>query len=86
MLKGFKDFLLRGNVIDLAVAVVMGAAFGGIVTAFTVPDEGQPIARRDHFGYVRNSPDRRAVLRRLGGAGLDLRKEPGELSLAKAWT
>jgi len=35
MLKGFKDFLLRGNVIDLAVAVVMGAAFGGIVTAFT---------------------------------------------------
>jgi large conductance mechanosensitive channel len=35
MLKGFKDFLLRGNVIDLSVAVVMGAAFGGIVTAFT---------------------------------------------------
>jgi large conductance mechanosensitive channel len=35
MLKGFKDFLLRGNVIDLSVAVVMGAAFGGIVSAFT---------------------------------------------------
>lgn len=35
MLKGFKDFLLRGNVIDLSVAVVMGAAFGAIVTAFT---------------------------------------------------
>jgi large conductance mechanosensitive channel len=34
MLKGFKDFLLRGNVIDLAVAVVIGAAFGGVVTAF----------------------------------------------------
>jgi len=32
-LKGFKQFLLRGNVIDLAVAVVMGAAFGAVVTA-----------------------------------------------------
>jgi large conductance mechanosensitive channel len=34
MLKGFKQFLLRGNVVDLAVAVVIGAAFGGVVTAF----------------------------------------------------
>lgn len=33
MLKGFKEFLLRGNVIDLAVAVVIGAAFTGIVTS-----------------------------------------------------
>ncbi len=35
MLKGFKDFLLRGNVVDLAVAVVVGAAFTAVVTAFT---------------------------------------------------
>lgn len=35
MLKGFKDFILRGNVVDLAVAVVIGAAFTAIVTAFT---------------------------------------------------
>ncbi|TLF74775.1 large conductance mechanosensitive channel protein MscL [Nocardia cyriacigeorgica] len=35
MLKGFKDFVLRGNVVDLAVAVVMGTAFVAIVTAFT---------------------------------------------------
>ena len=35
MLKGFKDFVLRGNVVDLAVAVVIGAAFTTIVTAFT---------------------------------------------------
>jgi large conductance mechanosensitive channel len=34
MLKGFKDFLLRGNVVDLAVAVIVGAAFGGVVSAF----------------------------------------------------
>jgi large conductance mechanosensitive channel len=33
VLKGFKEFLFRGNVVDLAVAVVMGAAFGGVVTA-----------------------------------------------------
>ena len=35
MIKGFKDFILRGNVIDLAVAVVIGAAFTALVTAFT---------------------------------------------------
>jgi large conductance mechanosensitive channel len=34
MIKGFKDFLLRGNVVDLAVAVVIGAAFGAVVAAF----------------------------------------------------
>ncbi|HEY2150669.1 MAG TPA: large conductance mechanosensitive channel protein MscL [Vicinamibacterales bacterium] len=33
MLKGFKEFVLRGNVLDLAVAVVIGAAFGAVVTA-----------------------------------------------------
>src|SRR5579884_2760506 len=33
MLKDFKTFLLRGNVVDLAVAVVLGAAFGAVVTA-----------------------------------------------------
>src|SRR4051812_13980752 len=35
MLKGFKDFLLRGNVVDLAVAVVIGTAFTAVVTSFT---------------------------------------------------
>ena len=34
MIKGFKDFLLRGNVVDLAIAVVLGAAFGAVVNAF----------------------------------------------------
>ncbi len=33
MLKDFKAFLLRGNVVDLAIAVVVGAAFGAVVTA-----------------------------------------------------
>jgi large conductance mechanosensitive channel len=35
MLKGFKDFILRGNVVDLAVGIVIGAAFTGVVSAFT---------------------------------------------------
>jgi len=35
MANGFKQFLLRGNVVDLAVGVVIGAAFGGVVTALT---------------------------------------------------
>jgi large conductance mechanosensitive channel len=33
MLKGFKEFILRGNVVDLAVAVVIGAAFGAVVNS-----------------------------------------------------
>ena len=35
MLQGFKDFIMRGNVIDLAVGVVIGAAFTAVVTAFS---------------------------------------------------
>lgn len=35
MLKGFKDFILRGNVIELAIAVVIGSAFTALVAAFT---------------------------------------------------
>ena len=35
MLSGFKQFILRGNVVDLAVGVVIGAAFGGVVNSFT---------------------------------------------------
>ena len=35
MIKGFKDFVMRGNVIDLAVAVVVGAAFAALIGAFT---------------------------------------------------
>jgi large conductance mechanosensitive channel len=35
MLSGFKQFILRGNVVDMAVGVVIGAAFGSVVTALT---------------------------------------------------
>ncbi len=33
MLKGFRDFILRGNVVDLAVAVILGSAFNAIVAS-----------------------------------------------------
>lgn len=55
MLKGFRDFILRGNVVDLAVAVVIGAAFGAIVTAL-VADIITPliaaIVKKPDFSYL----------------------------------
>ena len=51
MLKGFKDFLLRGNVVDLAVAVVIGAAFtAGRLAARVVPHRFADQRRRGHGG------------------------------------
>jgi large conductance mechanosensitive channel len=55
MLKGFRDFILRGNVMDLAVAVIIGAAFTAIVSALTEkiisPLLGAVIGKQD-FGYL----------------------------------
>ena len=34
MFSGFREFIMRGNVVDLAVAVVIGAAFGAVITSF----------------------------------------------------
>jgi large conductance mechanosensitive channel len=55
MLKGFRDFILRGNVMDLAVAVIIGAAFTSIVTALTEkiinPLLGAVIGK-PNFGYL----------------------------------
>lgn len=48
---GFKKFLLRGNVVDLAVAVIIGAAFTAVVTAFTA-DILTPI-----IGAIGGKPD-----------------------------
>ena len=65
MFKGFKEFILRGNVIDLAVAVVIGAAFTGIVTGLV---EGifNPV-----IALIFNADD-------LNGAGITLRPESAE--------
>ena len=35
MLKGFKDFIMRGNLVGLAVAFIVGGAFASVVTTFT---------------------------------------------------
>ncbi len=35
MFKGFREFITRGNVVDLAVGIIIGAAFGAVVTSFT---------------------------------------------------
>jgi large conductance mechanosensitive channel len=44
MFKGFRDFILRGNVVDLAVAVILGAAFNGIVTSLVNDVIGKLVA------------------------------------------
>jgi large conductance mechanosensitive channel len=50
-MKGFREFLMRGNVVDLAVAVVIGAAFGAVVAAFATDFIGGLI------GAIGGSPD-----------------------------
>jgi large conductance mechanosensitive channel len=56
MLKGFKQFIFRGNVIDLAVAVVIGAAFGAVVTSLVTnilnPLIAAVVAKPDFSAFV----------------------------------
>lgn len=52
MIKGFREFIMRGNVIDLAVAVVIGAAFSGIVTKFVEGVINPIIARLGGGGEI----------------------------------
>jgi large conductance mechanosensitive channel len=51
VIRGFRDFLMRGNVVDLAVAVVIGAAFGAVVAAFATDFIGGII------GAIGGTPD-----------------------------
>ncbi|HUB00689.1 MAG TPA: large conductance mechanosensitive channel protein MscL [Terracidiphilus sp.] len=55
MLKGFRDFILRGNVVDLAVAVIIGAAFNAIVNSLVTNVINPLIAAtvgKPNFGYI----------------------------------
>ncbi len=61
-MKGFKQFLLRGNVLDLAVAVVIGAAFGAVVTAL-VKDLVTPL-----IAAVVGKPDFSAIVFEVNGS------------------
>jgi large conductance mechanosensitive channel len=62
MLKGFKTFLLRGNVVDLAVAVVIGTAFGTVVTAL-VKDLLTPL-----IAAIVGQPDFSAIVFTVNGS------------------
>ena len=61
-MKGFKQFILRGNVLDLAVAVVMGGAFGAVVTAL-VKDLITPL-----IAAVGGKPDFSAIQFEVNGS------------------
>jgi large conductance mechanosensitive channel len=62
MLRGFKEFVLRGNVLDLAVAVVIGGAFGALVNAM-VKDLLTPF-----IGAIAGQPDFSALVVTVNGA------------------
>ena len=62
MLKGFKQFMLRGNVVDLAVAVVIGGAFGAVITAL-VKDLITPL-----LAAVGGQPDFSAIVFTVNGS------------------
>jgi len=62
MFKGFKTFLMRGNVVDLAVAVIIGGAFGKVVTALTT-DFLTPL-----IGVFGGTPDFKSVVFTINGS------------------
>jgi len=61
MLKGFRDFIFRGNVVDLAVAVILGAAFNAIVSSL-VADVLNPL-----IAATVGKPDFSSVILHVGG-------------------
>jgi len=62
MLKGFRQFIMRGNVLDLAVAVVIGGAFGAVVTAL-VKDLITPL-----IAAIVGKPDFSAIVFTINGS------------------
>jgi large conductance mechanosensitive channel len=66
MLKGFRDFILRGNVVDLAVAVILGAAFNAIVNSMVKDILSQFIAA------IVGKPDFSGVVFKLNGTPIYL--------------
>lgn len=76
MLNEFKAFIMRGNVMDLAVAVIMGAAFGAIVTSLT-DDMIMPL-----ISAITGNPDFSNLFIRLGAAPAGV--NPGDYAALKA--
>ena len=74
LVKEFKDFALKGNVVDLAVAVVIGAAFGKIITSFVdnilMPPLGILVGKHDLSDYfITLSPGHYDTLAQAKAAG-----------------
>jgi large conductance mechanosensitive channel len=74
MLKEFKEFAMRGNVLDMAVGIIVGAAFGGIVTSFVndvlMPPIGLLLGRVDFANlFVTLRGDQLATLAQAKAAG-----------------
>ena len=92
MVKEFRDFLLRGNLVELAVALVMGLAFAALVASFVddlvMPIIAMIIGKPDFSGLTFTHQRRRVPLRRLHhrvhhvpgdcGGDLLLRRQAGE--------
>lgn len=66
MIKGFRDFILRGNVLDLAVAVIIGGAFGKIVASL-VGDVLTPL-----IAAVIGKPDFSAIVWHVGAGNVKI--------------
>lgn len=64
MLSGFKKFIVRGNVVDLAIAVVLGAAFGAVVSSF-VADVFTPL-----IAAIVGKPDFSALVVTINGSAI----------------
>jgi large conductance mechanosensitive channel len=74
LFKEFKEFALKGNVIDLAIGVIIGAAFGRIITSLVddiiMPPIGYALGDRDFSNYFLNlSPGTYATLAEAKAAG-----------------
>ncbi|WP_310475725.1 large conductance mechanosensitive channel protein MscL [Sandarakinorhabdus sp.] len=77
MLQEFKAFIARGNVLDLAVAVIIGAAFGAVVTSFT-EDMVMPI-----IGLVSGGADFTSLFVVLGDLPADYKGSPADYEALK---
>jgi large conductance mechanosensitive channel len=77
MLQEFKAFIARGNVLDLAVAVIIGAAFGAVVTSFT-EDMVMPI-----IGLVSGGADFTSLFVVLGDIPADYKGSPTDYEALK---
>ncbi len=78
MLQEFKAFIARGNVLDLAVGVIIGAAFGSIVTSFT-EDLVMPV-----IGLVSGGTDFTSLFLVLGEVPADYKGSPTDYAALKA--